>query len=48
MSGGRMEVPPGTYRVEVQYFNLESIDNDGIEGDDRYMVTLTRADGQTE
>ena len=29
-------------------FNLESIDNDGIEGDDRYMVTLTRADAQTE
>lgn len=48
MSGGKVEVPPGTYRVEVQYFNLESIDNDGIEGDDRYMVTLTRADGQTE
>jgi hypothetical protein len=35
-------VPPGTYRVEVQYFNLESIADDGIEGDDGYMVTLTR------
>lgn len=42
MTGGKVEVPPGTYRVEVQYFNLESLDDDGIEGDDRYMITLTR------
>lgn len=44
LSGGTIEVPPGTYRVEVQYFNLESVAADGIEGDDRYMITLTRAD----
>lgn len=44
MSGGKVEVPPGTYRVEVQYFNLELIGDDGIEGDDRYMITLTRVD----
>lgn len=43
-SGGKVEVPPGTYRVEVQYFNLELIGDDGIEGDDRYMITLTRAE----
>ena len=41
---GVVEVPPGTYRVEVQYFNLELIGDDGIEGDDRYMITLTRAE----
>jgi hypothetical protein len=44
MSGGKVEVPPGTYRVEVQYLNLELIGYDGIEGDDRYMVTLTRVE----
>jgi hypothetical protein len=42
LSGGTVEVPPGTYRVEVQYLNLGSVAEDGIEGDDRYMVTLTR------
>ena len=46
MSGGKVEVPPGTYRVDVQYFNLGSIAEDGLEGDDRYMITLTRADGR--
>ncbi|WP_018762330.1 hypothetical protein [Arthrobacter sp. 135MFCol5.1] len=43
MSGGKVKVPPGTYRVEVQYFNLDSISDDGLEGDDRYMITLFRA-----
>ncbi|RAX17677.1 hypothetical protein DC347_05685 [Pseudarthrobacter sp. AG30] len=42
MSGGKVKVPPGTYRVEVQYFNLDSISDDGLEGDDRYMITLFR------
>ncbi|MEV7636920.1 competence protein ComJ [Pseudarthrobacter enclensis] len=42
MTGGKIEVPPGSYRVEVRYFNLGSISDDGIEGDDRYMVTLTK------
>lgn len=43
LSGGTVEVPPGTYSVEVQYLNLGSVAADGIEGDDRYMVTLTKA-----
>jgi hypothetical protein len=43
LSGGTVEVPPGTYNVEVQYLNLGSVAADGIEGDDRYMVTLTKA-----
>ncbi|BCW20621.1 hypothetical protein NtRootA9_33290 [Arthrobacter sp. NtRootA9] len=42
MTGGKIEVPPGSYRVEVRYFNLGSISDDGIEGEDRYMVTLTK------
>ena len=41
LSGGSVEVPPGTYRVEVQYLNLGSVAADGIEGEDRYMVTLS-------
>lgn len=43
LSGGTVEVPPGTYRVEVGYFNLGSVDPSGIEGEDRYMSTLTKA-----
>lgn len=42
MTGGKIEVPPGSYGVEVRYFNLGSISDDGIEGKDRYMVTLTK------
>lgn len=41
LSGGSVQVPPGTYRVEVQYLNLGSVAADGIEGEDRYMVTLS-------
>ena len=44
LSGGTLHVPPGTYRVLVEYLNLESIDDYGIEGDDRYVITLTKAD----
>lgn len=44
MSGGKVEVPPGTYRVEVQYLNLGSVVENGLDGDDRYMVTLTKVD----
>ncbi|GAB5080340.1 hypothetical protein [Arthrobacter sp. AD-310] len=43
LSGGSVQVPPGTYRVEIQYLNLGSVAGDGIEGDDRYVVTLSRA-----
>lgn len=44
LSGGKVAVPPGTYRVEVQYFNLASVAENGLDGDDRYMITLTKAD----
>ena len=44
MSGGKVKVPPGTYRVEVQYFNLGSVADNGLDGDDRYMITLEPAD----
>jgi hypothetical protein len=44
LSGGTVHVPPGTYRVLVEYLNLGSIDDLGIEGDDRYVITLTKAE----
>ena len=43
-SGGTVHAPPGTYRVLVEYLNLEPIDDYGIEGNDRYVITLTKAD----
>ena len=39
-SGGSIKVTPGDYRVTVEYLNLDSVDLDEIEGDDRYIVTL--------
>lgn len=44
LSGGTVHVPPGRYRVLVEYLNLGSIDDLGIEGDDRYVITLTTAE----
>ena len=44
LSGGTLHVPPGKYRVLVEYLNLESIDVYGIEGNDSYVITLTTAD----
>ena len=41
LSGGTLHVTPGKYRVLVEYLNPESIDDLGIEGDDRYIITLT-------
>ena len=44
LSGGALQVPPGTYLVSVDYLNLGSIHADGITGDDRYVITLTKPD----
>jgi hypothetical protein len=40
LSGGKLTVEPGEYSVRVDYLNLDSVDEDEIEGDDRYIVTL--------
>lgn len=45
LSGGRLHVTPGKYRVLVKYLDLGSIDDMAIEGNDRYVITLTKADG---
>jgi hypothetical protein len=44
LSGGTLHVPAGKYGVLVQYLNLGSVDDDGFKGDDRYVITLTKAD----
>ena len=44
LSGGKVYVAPGKYRVLVQYLKLGSVDDDGFKGDDSYVITLTTAD----
>ena len=34
------QVAPGVLRVRLSYFNLGTIDDTGLQGDDRYMVEL--------
>lgn len=36
----RVPVAPGSYRVRVSYTGLESLSEDGLEGDDFYRVQL--------
>lgn len=40
MTGGRIEVAPGTYCLRVLYENLNSISSDGLSGNDRYSLEL--------
>jgi hypothetical protein len=44
LSGGTVNVPPGAYRVSVDYINLGSVDLDELTGDDRYVITLMKFD----
>jgi hypothetical protein len=36
----RIEVPAGTYRVRVSYGSLNTLSEDGLDGEDRYLVHL--------
>ncbi|KIU45908.1 MULTISPECIES: hypothetical protein [Bradyrhizobium] len=36
----RIDVAPGTYRVRVSYGGLDTLSEDGLEGDDRYRLQL--------
>ena len=36
----RLSVDPGTYDVLVGYKNLESVSEDGLEGNDSYHIFL--------
>ena len=39
----RIEVEPGTYRVRISYGSLNSLSEDGLDGDDSYRVQLWQA-----
>jgi hypothetical protein len=41
-NANRIEVAPGAYDVLVDYCNLESLSEDGLEGDDSYHIVLAR------
>jgi len=39
----RIEVPPGSYRARIYSGNLNSLSDDGLNGDDHYRVVLWSA-----
>jgi hypothetical protein len=39
----RIVVPPASYRARVYYGGLDSLSDDGLEGDDHYRVVLWSA-----
>jgi hypothetical protein len=39
----RIEVLPGSYRARLYYGNLDTVNDDGLDGDDHYKVVLWRA-----
>ena len=36
----RIEVPPGTYRARISYGSLNTLSEDGLDGEDRYQIQL--------
>lgn len=42
--GGLLEIQPGRYRVRALAGGLDSISEDGIDGDDHYLVQLQLVD----
>jgi hypothetical protein len=39
----RIEIPPGSYRARIYSGNLDSLSDDGLDGDDHYRVVLWSA-----
>ena len=39
----RIDVPPGSYRARIYSGNLNSLSDDGLDGDDHYRVALWNA-----
>ncbi|MBN9080861.1 MAG: hypothetical protein BGP04_21540 [Rhizobiales bacterium 62-17] len=39
----RIEIEPGDYRVRLSYGDLNTLSEDGLEGDDHYRVQMWRA-----
>lgn len=40
----RIDVQPGVYRARISYGSLDTLSDDGLEGNDRYRVQLWRAE----
>ena len=36
----RLEVPPGTYRARIYYGDLDTLSQNGLEGNDHYRIVL--------
>jgi hypothetical protein len=41
-----LQITPGSYRVRVLFTGLDAISNNGLEGDDRYVVSLWPAEAR--
>jgi hypothetical protein len=39
----RIELPLGAYRARIYYGDLNSLSDDGLEGNDHYRIVLWRA-----
>lgn len=39
-SGGEISVSPGDYDLTIDYVGLDTVDEQGVNGDDRYILTL--------
>jgi hypothetical protein len=39
----RIQVEPGAYRARISYGSLDTLSEDGLDGDDRYRVQLWQA-----
>lgn len=39
-TAARVALPPGTYRARALFADLDSLSEDGLDGDDRYRVEL--------
>jgi hypothetical protein len=40
VTGGRVQLQPGTYKLRVLFFQQNAIHDDGLSGDDSYTVEL--------
>ena len=40
----RISVEPGTYRARIYYSELDTLSEDGLDGDDKYKVALWRGE----
>lgn len=46
-TAARLSLPPGTYRARVMFAGLDTLSEDGLDGDDHYRVELWPGAAQT-